>query len=223
VVDPASDPLRRYPLRNAVWDKISGQLLAILQARCEEARENWFRDAAYPLVVALVDGVLGVSGVREPVGDRDRPLESVPFGVLEDRRWRLRRDKSRLVALDTAGIPQDAFKHAVLVVRAEAEPTAHPAAVHVPPEPGGPAPQDTPRQPYAADPVGFVRRFMLALPDGVNTGSRKTARAIQAQYPGLASIAELVQRADEARGHKLEAHRVAGLPKGESKPPRRTL
>jgi hypothetical protein len=201
---------------------ISGRLLAILQARCEERRENWFRDAAYPLVVALAAGALGVSGVREPVEGRDKPPEPVPFGVLEDRRWRLQRDQSRLVALDTAGIPQDAFKHAVLVVHAEeAEPGAMDrAAARSPPEPAGPKPPDLPVELYHADPVGFLKQFMLSLPSGLRTGSRTTAQKILEQYPGLASVKKLGQRADEARGQKLEAHRVAGVLNGKSKPRR---
>ena len=222
VVGPAADPLRRYPLRDAAWDMVSGHLLAILQARCEERRDNWLRDAVYSLVDAMVGGVLGVSGVREPVGDRGKPPEPVPFGVLEDRRWRLQRDQSRFVAFDTAGTPQDVFKHAVLDVRAEAEPGATgPAAARVPPEPGGPAPQELAFELYGADPVRFVRQFMLDLPNGMSTGSRATARAIRDQHPGLAALKELEQHADEARGHKLEAHRVAGLPKGEPKLSRR--
>ncbi len=222
VVGPAADPLRRYPLRDAAWDKVSGQVLAILQDRCVERRDNWLRDAVDPLVVALEQGILGVGGVREPVGDRGKPPEPVPFGVLEDRRWRLQRDQSRFVAFDTAGTPQDAFKHAVLDVRAEAEPGAmDPAAARVPPEPGGPAPQELAFELYGADPVGFVRQFMLDLPNGMSTGSRATARAIRDQHPGLAALKELEQHADEARGHKLEAHRVAGLPKGEPKLSRR--
>ncbi len=181
VVDPANDPLRRYPLRNAVLDKISGQLLAILQARCEEARENWFRDAAYPLVVALADGVLGVSGVREPVGDRDKPLEPVPFGVLEDRRWRLRRDQSRLLVLDTAGIPQDAFKHAVLVVHAD-EAARFPAIARQPQEPMGHSeaePQGSSRRSYEEDPVAFVERVMpRPMRPGPHLTSPRPARRI---------------------------------------------
>ncbi len=221
VVGPAADPLRRYPLRNAAWDAISGHLLAILQARCEERRENWLRDAADPLCVALQEGVLGVSGVREPVGDRGKPPEPVPFGVLEDRRWRLQRGQSRFVALDTAGTPQDLFKHAVLVVRAEGEPVAVDTTPgRLPPELGGAAPQDLPRQLYEADPVGFVRQFMRDLRNGMNTGSRTTAEAILKRYPALAAK-EVERHADEARGHKLEAHRVAGVLKGVPKPPRR--
>ncbi len=223
VVDPAIDPLRRYPLRSAAWDKISGQLLAILQARCEERRENWFRDAAYPLVVALAEGAIGVSGAREPVRDRDETPEPVPFGVLEDRRWRLQRDQSRLIALDTAGISQDAFKHAVLVVRVE-EATRAPAMARQVPETmehSNPEPESPPHQNYEADPVAFVKRVMLDLPGGLETGSKATALEVRRRHgENIDTIARLKLHADAARGAKLPPKRPVGATKRPPKPRR---
>ena len=172
--------------------------------------------------MGLEKGVLGISGVREPVGDPDKPAEPVPFGVLEDRRWRLQRDQSRFVAFDTAGTPQDVFKHAVLDVRADAEPGAiDPAAARPPPEHGGPTPQDLAFELYGTDPVGFVKRFMLDLPGGLRTGSKATAYEVRRRHgANIDSIAQLKAHANAARGGKLPPSRPVGATRRPPKPRR---
>jgi hypothetical protein len=69
---------------------------------------------------------------------------------------------------------------------------------------------------FRADPIGFVRRFMLDQDAGLHTGSRTTAGRLLVEgstLRGRVSMRELMDLADVARGGRMRAHRPPGVPR----------
>jgi hypothetical protein len=82
-------------------------------------------------VEALESGVVTVTGQREPVEVINKPLEEVPWRILDARCWRLHREKSRFEVLSAPGIELVTLRRAFLALPGESRSGSHSdTAVH---------------------------------------------------------------------------------------------
>jgi len=83
----------------------------------DNIRRTCFMQVVHALTARIAKGEVVALGRREPVATHDQAWVELPFGSMQDRRWRLFRGLSRVVILDEHGKEGAAFREVRLRAR----------------------------------------------------------------------------------------------------------
>jgi hypothetical protein len=103
------DPLDRFQ------PKLPNNIAAVsshhaLRVKLDELRRRCFMRVVHPLIQELASGEILAFGRHEPLETADQAWVELPFGAMQDQRWRLCRGLSRVVILDEQGQEVSAFR-----------------------------------------------------------------------------------------------------------------